>query len=79
MHFGSELKAKNQIEGKVWQKHEEIFCRNCEKLIKPEDTLVLVGDHSWGKNLAEAEKDLEYIRYSLVSGDYLRWHPMKVL
>ena len=61
LHFGSELKAKNQIEGKVWQNHEEIFRSNCEKLIRPEDTLVLVGDHSWGKNLAEAEKDLEYI------------------
>ena len=61
LHFGSELKAKNQIEGKVWQNHEEIFRINCEKLIRPEDTLVLVGDHSWGKNLAEAEKDLEYI------------------
>ena len=61
LHFGSELKAKNQIEGKVWQNHEELFRRNCEKLIKPEDTLVLVGDHSWGKSLVEAEKDLEYI------------------
>ena len=61
LHFGSELKAKNQIEGKVWQNHEEIFRSNCEKLIRPEDTLVLVGDHSWGKNLSEAEKDLEYI------------------
>ena len=61
LHFGSVLKAKNQIEGKVWQNHEEMFRRNCEKLIRPEDTLVLVGDHSWGRNLAEAEKDLEYI------------------
>ena len=25
------------------------------------DTLVLVGDHSWGKNLAECELDLQYI------------------
>ncbi len=61
LHFSSELKAKNQIEGKVWQNHEEMFRRNCEKQIRTEDTLVLVGDHSWGKSLAEAEKDLEYI------------------
>ena len=61
LHFGSELKAKNQIEGKIWQNHEEMFRINCEKLIRPEDTLVLVGDHSWGRNLAEAERDLEYI------------------
>ena len=56
LHFGSELKAKNQIEGKVWQNHEEMFRRNCEKLIRPEDTLVLVGDHSWGKILLKRKK-----------------------
>lgn len=37
------------------------FRRNCEKLVKPDDTLVLAGDHSWGKKLPECEKDLEYI------------------
>ena len=37
LHFGSELKAKNQIEGRVCQNHEEIFRRNCEKLIRTED------------------------------------------
>lgn len=56
LHFGSELKAKNQIEGKFWQNHEEIFRSNCEKLIRPEDTLVLVGDHSWGKILLKQKK-----------------------
>ena len=30
LHFGSELIAKNQIEGRVCQNHEEIFRRNCE-------------------------------------------------
>ena len=34
---------------------------NCEKQMKPDDTLVLVGDHSWGRKLPECEKDLEYI------------------
>ena len=61
LHFQSELKAPGQLHGAVWQNHEAVFRRNCEKLIRPEDTLVLVGDHSWGRNLAEAEKDLEYI------------------
>ena len=35
--------------------------RSYQKVIKSTDTLVLVGDHSWGRNLAECEKDLEYI------------------
>ena len=61
LHFQSELKAPGQLHGAVWQNHEAVFRRNCEKLIRPEDTLVLIGDHSWGKNLAACEKDLAYI------------------
>ena len=61
LHFQSELKAKNQIEDKIWKDHEKIFLDNCQKMIRSTDTLVLVGDHSWGRNLAECEKDLEYI------------------
>lgn len=61
LHFQSELKARNQIEDKIWQNHEVIFRDNCLKAMKQEDTLVLVGDHSWGKNLEECQMDLEYI------------------
>lgn len=61
LHFQSELKAKNQIEDKVWKNHEVILNNNCLKTITEEDTIVLVGDHSWGRNLNECQKDLEYI------------------
>lgn len=61
LHFQSELKARNQLYDRVWKKHEIRFKRNCEKLIRSEDTLVLVGDHSWGRDLDECGKDLLYI------------------
>ena len=61
LHFQSELKAQHQINGKIWQKHDKKFKKNCAKMLTDEDTLVLIGDHSWGKNLAESQKDLEYI------------------
>ena len=61
LHFQSELKASGQLHDPVWKNHEVIFKRNCEKLIKPEDTLLLAGDHSWGRNMSECAKDLEYI------------------
>ena len=61
LHFQSELKAPNQLRDPVWRNHEILFRQNCEKLIGPDDMLVLVGDHSWGRNLAECEKDLAYI------------------
>ncbi len=61
LHFQSELKAKEQLYGRAWKNHEAKFRKNCEKLIGSEDTLVLVGDHSWGKNLEECRMDLQYI------------------
>ena len=62
LHYQSVLKAPSQLRDRIWKKHEEKFRKNCEKLITDEDTLVLVGDHSWGKNLEQCEKDFEYIR-----------------
>ena len=61
LHFQSELKAKNQLRDPVWKNHEARFKQNCERLIRPNDTLLLAGDHSWGKNLNECEKDFDYI------------------
>ena len=61
LHFQAELKAKAQLKDRAWKNHEEKFQRTCRELITPEDTLVLVGDHSWGRNLAECEQDLQYI------------------
>ena len=61
LHYQSVLKAPGQLHDRVWKKHEEKFLKNCGKAVTEEDTLVLVGDHSWGKNLSECELDLQYI------------------
>lgn len=60
LHYQSQLRAPGQLTEKVWKNHEERFRKNCA-LIRDSDTLVLVGDHSWGRNLDECEKDLQYI------------------
>ncbi len=62
LHYQSVLKAPGQLRERVWKKHEEKFRRNCGKTVAAGDTLVLVGDHSWGKNLDQCELDLQYIR-----------------
>ncbi len=62
LHYRSELKAPGQLYGSLWKNHEEKFRKNCGKMIAETDTLVLVGDHSWGRNLYECEPDLQYIR-----------------
>ncbi|MBR5110666.1 MAG: metallophosphoesterase [Clostridia bacterium] len=61
LHFQSELKAPGQLRDPVWRNHEAVFRQQCLRLVQPTDTLVLAGDHSWGRNLAECEKDLKYI------------------
>ena len=61
LHFQSPLKARAQMKERVWKYHEEKFKRNCEKLLTVNDTLVLVGDHSWGRSLSECEEDFRYI------------------
>lgn len=62
LHFDSELKAKGQLHDPLWIDHEERFKDNCQRLIEEDDTLVLVGDHSWGKKLEQCLKDFEYIK-----------------
>lgn len=47
--------------GRVWKKHEKKIEKYCNKLIRPEDTFVITGDHSWGRKLAEAQADLDFI------------------
>ena len=62
LHFGSELKIGHpQRKDRVWKNHEEKFRKNCAKLLTAGDTLVLVGDHSWGKTTDACEPDLQYI------------------
>ena len=61
LHFQSELRARAQMKDRAWKNHEERFLKNCTGILKPEDTLVLAGDHSWGRNLSECEADMRYI------------------
>ncbi|MBQ9424574.1 MAG: metallophosphoesterase [Erysipelotrichaceae bacterium] len=62
LHFGVKIKSQIQLYDPLWKDHEEKFMNYCKEVISDEDTLVLVGDHSWGKNLEECEKDFDYIR-----------------
>lgn len=61
MHLAFQSDKSMDIFGKVWKKHEEKIEKNCRKMIRPEDTLVITGDHSWGRKLTEAREDLTFI------------------
>lgn len=47
--------------GRVWKNHERKIEKYVNKIVKPEDTIVLTGDHSWGRKLVECEEDLAFI------------------
>ena len=61
LHFQTDLKAKAQLKDRVWKNHEQKVQKYCTEMIQPEDTLVLVGDHSWGRNFEECVQDLQFI------------------
>lgn len=61
LHFQSVLKSDAQLKDRAWRHHEARFRENCAAVVRPDDTLVLLGDHSWGRHLSECEADMAYI------------------
>ncbi len=59
-HLSFQVDKPMEIFGSRWKNHEEKIEKYCGRL-KPEDTLVITGDHSWGRKLSECEKDLAFI------------------
>ena len=49
------------IFGRRWKNHVAKIEKNWKKKITSKDTIVLTGDHSWGRNLDEAQEDLNFI------------------
>ncbi len=47
--------------GEFWIGHAERIRENCEKLVRPEDILLLPGDLSWALKRREAEPDLAFL------------------
>lgn len=62
LHLSFQADKPMDIWGGVWVDHERQIVRNFAAEVKEEDTLVLVGDHSWGRDLSECEQDMNFIR-----------------
>ena len=61
LHLSFQSDKNMDIFGKVWRNHDKQIEKNCNKLITDDDTLVLVGDHSWGRKLEDCQLDLQFI------------------
>ena len=61
LHFQTNRVPGGQLKDRVWKGHEEKFRKNCLRMIGDGDTLVLVGDHSWGRTFEECEEDFRFL------------------
>lgn len=61
LSFAPGVEKPMEIYGSAWIDHAAKLKKNWLELIKPEDTIVLAGDISWGLKLSEAIPDLDWI------------------
>lgn len=60
-HLSFSVQKSMDLFGNVWKNHEKKIQKYCNRKINAADTLVITGDHSWGHNIEECRKDLEFI------------------
>lgn len=53
-------KSMERFDG-IWKDHEKKIEENWHKCVRETDTAVITGDHSWGRNMEECRRDLEFI------------------
>ena len=61
LSFAPEVEKPMDLFGKAWKDHAERLKRNWLEMIKPEDTVIIPGDISWGLRMSEAIPDLDWI------------------
>lgn len=61
LHLSFSNNKPMDIFGRRWKNHVAKIEKNWKKKITSKDTIVLTGDHSWGRNLDEAQEDLKFI------------------
>ena len=61
LHLALSVDKPMEVFGREWKNHTARIEKNWRRRVGEQDTVVLTGDHSWGRNLAECEADLEFI------------------
>lgn len=61
LHLSFSVDKPMDIFGREWKNHAAKIKKYWSKVVGPEDTVVITGDHSWGKNLAECRADFEFM------------------
>lgn len=61
LHLSLSVPNKTMSVFKGWDNHMQILENNWNRLISPEDTVVLVGDSSWAMRIDDAVEDFAFI------------------
>lgn len=80
LSFGVPDKTMNIFHG--WDNYQELIEQNWLKKIKTDDTVVLVGDISWGMSLQQAYSDFDFInklpgKKIIIKGNHDYWWTTK--
>jgi predicted phosphohydrolase len=78
LHLSLGADKPMDVFGELWRDHARRMAEAWDRLVSPEDTVLLAGDLSWGRNMAEAGPDLEWIgrrpgRKLLLKGNHDSW------
>ncbi|MDO4477580.1 MAG: metallophosphoesterase [Lachnospiraceae bacterium] len=60
-HLAHAVDKNQEIFGPEWTDYVRRIDENCRRLLTEDDTLVICGDHSWGRRMEECTQDLAYI------------------
>ena len=61
LHFATAVDKPMDIFGENWKNHEDRIIKNWRETVREDDTVLIVGDTSWGINLEQAKYDLDKI------------------
>jgi len=61
LHLSFTVEKPMHIFGEIWEDHHLKIKENWEKVVGPEDTVILGGDLSWALKLEEAQQDLQFV------------------
>ena len=56
-----ELYKPMEVFDPVWKNHADKLWRHWQRMVRPEDTVVITGDHSWGDTLETCAVDFAFI------------------
>ena len=78
LHIGFSVDKPMDIFGKNWENHTEKIKQNWLSKVNEYDTVIMIGDFSWGRNLEETKTDFKFLnnlpgRKIMLKGNHDYW------